>query len=395
MPSTLRSARLPVGIAACLLFPALAGCTSNSPSKPGASATGDKQTISVSSTADACTSSAQTAPSGNLTFSVTNAGSQVTEFYLYAEDGKRIIGEVENVGPGLSRDLVVAAPAGAYKIACKPGMTGNGIRSSFTVTDSGKEVGPTGATKTLLATATKQYEAYVKDQADQLLEGTKNFSKAFIAGDEKEAQRLYAPTRMHWERIEPVAESFGDLDPKLDLREADLEPGQKWTGWHRAEKDLWPPKTGYQKMTKEERKMLADQMVLDTKSLVTKTRNLTLTPDQTSNGAKSLLDEVAMGKVTGEEEIWSHTDLWDFKANVEGAEIAYKGLRPVVLKKNPALAKELDTKFGELNAELAKHEKGEGYVLYTELTKPEVKVLSRKVDSLGEPLSKLTAAVLS
>lgn len=395
MPLTPRAARLPVGIAVCVLFPALAGCTSNSPDKAGATATGDKQTISVSSTADACKASAQTAPSGNLTFSVTNAGTQVTEFYLYAEDGKRILGEVENVGPGLSRDLVVATPAGVYKIACKPGMTGSGIRSSFIVTDSGKEVGPTGATKTQLATAATQYQAYVKDQSDQLLEGTKNFAKAFTAGDEKEARRLYAPTRLHWERIEPVAESFGDLDPKLDLREADLEPGQKWTGWHRAEKDLWPPKTGYKKMTKPERTVLADQMVLDTKTLVAKTRTLKLTPDQISNGAKSLLDEVATGKVTGEEEIWSHTDLWDFKANVEGAEVAYKNVRPVLAKKNPALTKDLDTKFGALNTELAKHKKGDGYVLYTTLSKSEVKVLSRKVDALGEPLSKLTAAILS
>lgn len=395
MPMSARSIRLPVGIATCLLLPALAGCTSNSADEDGAKAGTDPQKISVSSTADACTASAQTAPSGNLTFSVKNAGTQVTEFYLYDSDGKRILGEVENVGPGLSRDLVVTAAAGSYKIACKPGMTGAGIRSPFTVTDSGKEVGPTGATKTLLATAVKQYEAYTEDQTDQLLIGTQKFAAAFTAGDEARAKKLYASTRLHWERIEPVAESFGDLDPKLDLREADLESGQKWAGWHRAEKDLWPPATGYEKMTRAERTLIANQMVTDTRTLVTKTRALKLTPDQIGNGAKSLLDEVATGKVTGEEEIWSHTDLWDFKANVEGAEVAYKNLRPALLTKDAALAKELDQKFSALNTELGKHEKGDGYVLYNTLTKAEVKALSQKVDALGEPLSKLTAAILS
>lgn len=390
-----RSVRIPVGIAACLLLPALAGCTSNKEGNAGAKASGDPQRISISSTSDACKASAQTAPSGNVTFSITNAGTQVTEFYLYDSDGKRIIGELENVGPGLSRDLVVTAAPGSYKIACKPGMTGAGIRSAFTVTDSGKDVGPTGATKTLLATAVTQYEAYTKDQTDQLLIGTAKFATAFAAGNEAEARKLYAPTRAHWERIEPVAESFGDLDPKLDLREADLESGQTWTGWHRAEKDLWPPKVGYQKMTQAQRTSIANQMVTDTKTLVTKTRTIELTPDKISNGAKSLLDEVATGKVTGEEEIWSHTDLWDFKANVEGAEVAYKNLRPALVKKNPALAKELDSKFSALNTELVKHEKGEGYVLYNTLTKAQIKALSQKVDALGEPLSKLTAAIVS
>src|SRR6476659_5687431 len=92
----------------------------------------------------------------------------------------------------------------------------------------------------LLDTGTRQYSAFVLDQTDQLLDGTRAFAAAYAAGDTTKARGLYADTRMHWERIEPVAESFGDLDPKLDAREADLEPGQEWTGWHRIEKDLWP-----------------------------------------------------------------------------------------------------------------------------------------------------------
>ena len=94
--------------------------------------------------------------------------------------------------------------------------------------------------------------AYVKDQTEQLIVGTKAFAEAFAAGDADKARDLYAATRMHWERIEPVAESFGDLDPKLDVREADLQPGEAWTGWHRAEKDLFPP-AGYTAMTAAER----------------------------------------------------------------------------------------------------------------------------------------------
>ena len=104
-------------------------------------------------------------------------------------------------------------------------MVGDGIRAEFTVTDSGTEVGPTGDTADQIAAAEAQYVAYVKDQVGSLIAGTQEFADAYTSGDDEKARALYADTRVHWERIEPVAESFGDLDPLLDLREADVEEG--------------------------------------------------------------------------------------------------------------------------------------------------------------------------
>ena len=181
------------------------------------------------------------------------------------------------------------------------------------------------------------YVAYVKDQAGTLIAGTQAFADAYAAGDDDTARDLYATTRVNWERIEPVAESFGDLDPLLDAREADLEEGQAWTGWHRIEKDLWPPAPDanggetYVPLTTEERAAAAADLVANTEALVDKVNapDFTFEAFQIANGAKELLDEVASGKVTGEEEIWSHTDLWDFQANVDGAFVAFEVLRDV------------------------------------------------------------------
>ena len=204
---------------------------------------------------------------------------------------------------------------------------------------------------------------------------------------------------MHWERIEPVAESFGDLDPKMDAREADLEAGQKWTGWHRLEKDLWPPRTGtgdqaYTPLTKAQRASYADRLLADTETLHGRIEKLSFTVDQIGNGAKSLLDEVATGKVTGEEEIWSHTDLYDFQANIDGARVAFEGLRPVLKQKDPALEKELAQRFTALQKMLDRYRVGSsGFVSYEKLSDAEVKALSDAVNALSEPLSHLTAAV--
>lgn len=364
----------------------LSGCTTNATTDAAIA-------VTVRSTGDACEVSTTEAPAGTVVFSVTNAGSEVTEFYLLGQDGLRIVGEVENIGPGLTRDLVVQAVPGAYVTACKPGMVGDGIRASFTVTDSGVDVTPTGALADQLSAATSSYAAYVRDQAEQLVADTAAFAAAYVAGDDERARDLYAATRVHWERIEPVAESFGDLDPKLDLREADLEQGQEWTGWHRIEKDLWPP-SSYTALSATQRSELADQLVADTEELEERVEGLAFTAAQLGNGAKELLDEVATGKVTGEEEFWSHTDLWDFQANVDGARVAFDSLRPVVQVKDPQLATTLDERFAALQVLLDQYRQGDGFVPYTDLAPDQVKELAAAVDALGEPLSSLTSTVV-
>ncbi|WP_137825304.1 iron uptake system protein EfeO [Brevibacterium sp. 2SA] len=351
-------------------------------------------TIAVTSTDDSCDVAAQEAPAGTLKFSVTNDGSKVTEFYLLGEDGLRIIGEVENIAPGLERTLTVTAPEGKYFTACKPGMVGDGLRGDFTVTKGTGDQSVSAEDSQLAEQATTQYAAYVKDQTEQLLTGTEEFAKAYKDGDDDKARTLYAQVRTNWERIEPVAESFGDLDPKLDLREADLEEGQEWTGWHRIEKDLWPPKDGYTALSDADRTKYADLLVSDTQVLYDRTRDISFTPDQLSNGAKELLDEVATGKVTGEEETWSHTDLWDFQANVDGARVAYENLQPLLATRDKELDATLKTRFADLQALLDEHRKGDGFVLYTELSEDEVKTLSDSVNALSEPLSQLTDKVV-
>ena len=370
-----------VPVVAPLLLTACAGS--------GDSATGSG-TVTVTSSDSACDLSVTETAAGPVTFSVTNTGSQVTEFYLLGEDGQSIVSEVENVGPGISRDLVIQAQPGTYVTACKPGMTGDGIRGQFTVT--GDPAG-TGDVSRQVTAATTTYTRYVKEQTAQLLAGTKEFAAAYSAGDDRRARELYAPTRWYWESIEPVAESFGDLDPRLDLREADLEEGQKWTGWHRIEKDLWPPRD-YAPLSQKQRQELAEQLVADTEELAERVDTLELGIDQIGNGAKELLDEVATGKVTGEEEFWSHTDLYDFAANVEGAKVMVSAVRPILRDKDPELLATLDRRFDTLQGLLDQYREGDGYVSYTQLTPAQVKELAVAVDALGEPLSRVTSVVI-
>ncbi|ARJ05711.1 hypothetical protein GCM10010988_08320 [Cnuibacter physcomitrellae] len=376
---------------------ALAGCVPNNPSSSDAAGA-----ITVDSSADSCTVSADSATSGTLTFSVTNSGDQVTEFYLLGDDGLRIVGEVENVGPGISRDLVVQAQPGDYYTVCKPGMVGDGVgKAAFTV--SGDRVELDGDLQAQVDQAATNYVAYVKDQVAQLVTGTDTFLDAYTSGDDATARSLYAITRANYERIEPVAESFGDLDPEIDFREADVAEGDEWTGWHRIEKDLFPPTAAenggveYTPLTQDQRTMYADKLRDNTQELYDAVHDpsYTVTIDAISNGAIGLLEEVASGKITGEEEIWSHTDLWDFQANLEGAKVAYEGVRDIALEKDPKLVDEIDQRFQTLQSTLATYGSlDSGFVYYNDLTTEQVKQLADQVNALSEPLSQLTATLV-
>ena len=98
--------------------------------------------------------------------------------------------------------------------------------------------------------------------------------------------------------------------------------------------------------------------------------------------------------MTGEEETFSRTDLYDFQANVDGARVGFEGLRPLLQKKDPQLDTKIDARFTALQKLLDRYRAGNGFVSYDDLGKADVKALSNAVNALAEPLSKLTAAVV-
>lgn len=353
----------------------LSGCASES------AATG---AITVNATNSKCTLSATDLEAGPRTFRITNNGSKVTEFYLYAS-GDRIVGEVENVGPGLSRNLVVDLPKGTYQGACKPGMVGDGIRQTITVTGSAaKELSDSAELKA----AADSYHRFVQSQTGALIQKTTEFVAAVKAGKVDEAKALFPVARTYWERIEPVAETFGDLDPITDGRINDVEPGQDFTGWHRIEKQLWESNntTGMDKY--------ADQLLANVKEIVKRSKTAPLTALELAQGTKGLLDEVATTKITGEEDAYSHTDLSDFRANIDGSEAALAALRPVLIKRDKDLVAKIDAASKSLDTLLNQYQKADGtWTSYDKLTKPEIKALSDAVAALSEPISKVAAVV--
>lgn len=275
---------------------------------------------------------------------------------------------------------------GTYQTACKPGMVGDGLRSEFTVTGDAVEIDTEGKFKE----AADSYKRYVNSQTEALIPATQLFVDAIKAGNVEEAKTQFPIARTYYERIEPVAESFpNDLDPRIDLREADLSEGQKWTGFHRLEKDLWVD--GLQPDSGE----IADQLLADIRELDAGVKDPSWKIDSTqiAGGAQGLLDEIATSKITGEEDIFSHTDLWDFNANVQGSQTAVSSVRPILDERDPELGKRVDQRFAEVEALLMRLRAGDGFVSYDTVTEPQRQELSRAIDALSKEVSQVQGVI--
>ncbi len=193
--------------------------------------------------------------------------------------------------------------------------------------------------------AADEYEKYVAEQAALLADLTEGFANAVIAGDVERAKELYAPARVPWERIEPIVAQLGDYDPNIDAREGDV-PDEEWRGFHRIEKALWVEDTT------EGQEEYARLLLEDVRSLDKEVGDLELEPVDLVTGSVELLNEVSAGKITGEEERYSHTDLYDIQANVEGSEAAFEELKPEVAGEDMALANDVEESFDRVYEEL-------------------------------------------
>lgn len=231
------------------------------------------------------------------------------------------------------------------------------------------------------------YKIYVTEQLDELASHTQQFTDAVKQGDLASARKLYAPTRVYYESIEPIAELFSDLDAAIDSRVDDHEQGVKaedFTGFHRLEYSL------FSENSTEGLGELADGLNKDVKDLQTRVAGLTFPPEKVVGGAAALLEEVAATKISGEEDRYSHTDLYDFQGNIDGAKKIVDLFRGQIAKQDPAFVAKVDKNFATVNKILAKYKTPEGgFMTYDKVKENDRKALIGPVNTLAEDLSTL------
>ena len=244
-----------------------------------------------------------------------------------------------------------------------------------------------------LEKAAEEYKGYATGQIDELVGLVKVFTDAVRANDLQAAQAAFAPSRMPWERIEPLAGLVEEIDGKVDARVDDFAgvDDPAFTGWHRLEFLL------FEKNTTEGGAPFADQLDKDVASLKEEFAKVEVTPLDVANGAAELIEEVSEGKITGEEDRYSKTDLWDFDANLQGSQAAVDKLSPALKEADPALLGKIDAGISEVFETMRPLRKGDGCVLfcpenseYPSPLCPEVTVTPQVVDTLKAQLAGLS-----
>jgi len=359
----------------CALAAVAAGCGSSSDD-----AAAGAGTLAFELTDAGCLPHSTEVAAGPIVFEAENAGTTaVTEIEVM--EGSKILGEKENLATdGLAGSFTLTLDPGRYTIYCPGGETERG-----TLTVTGRVAGRPASTAERATVA--RYRRYLEQNTAELVERTEPFVAAVLAGDLARAKALYVPARIPYERIEPVAESFGDLDPRIDARANDVTPGQ-FGGFHRIEKALWA------EGTTAGMKPVAEQLLADVRELRRKVRGVGLEAAQIANGANELLGEVSASKITGEEERYSHTDLDDFEANVAGAEAAFAAVGPLLEESDAGLAGEIEASFEDVQLALKPYRRGDGFVPYAELTEADTRRLAQEIDALAEKLSQAPAQIV-
>lgn len=233
-----------------------------------------------------------------------------------------------------------------------------------------------------------EYKIYVTENVDQLVTDTTAFVAAVKSGDVEKAKALYAPTRVSYERIEPIAELFSDLDVSIDSRADDYEGAEKdaaFPGFHRIEYSLWSENS-----TKDVGPV-ADKLLADVTELQTRISKLTFPPEVVVGGAAVLMEEVAATKISGEENRYSKVDLWDFQANTEGSYKIVELVRPLIAKTEAPFLAEVDKNFNTVFNILKTYRSpdGKGFVSYEKLSDKDRTVMAAAINKLAEDLSTL------
>ena len=232
-----------------------------------------------------------------------------------------------------------------------------------------------------------EYKVYVDQNVAQLVKETKVFVAAVKAGNIDKAKSLFAPVRTHYERVEPVAELFSDMDAAIDSRADDHEKREEdpgFGGFHRIEHALWVTKD-----TKSVEKY-ADELQANVEELHKRLTDLTFPPEKVVGGAAVLMEEVAATKISGEEDRYSHTDLYDFEANFQGAYKIVELFKPLIAREDKAFLAKTEKNFDTVFTILKKYKtKSGGFESYDKLSETDRKILSGRVNTLAEDLSKL------
>ncbi|WNR42286.1 EfeM/EfeO family lipoprotein [Paenibacillus roseipurpureus] len=237
-----------------------------------------------------------------------------------------------------------------------------------------------------LQDAAKAYNAYVQDQGNQLVKLLDDLNNAIKSGDMKKASEAYVLSRMPYERIEPIIETFSELDGVMDARVDDFknEKDPAFTGYHRIEYLL------FVKKNVKDAEPFAAQLLEDGKKMQKAIASTTIAPTDFIAGVGELMEEAQSSKITGEEERWSGATVPVIRANVEGAQVIYDLVKAELKKKDAALDEKISKSLAAVIETMnTLSPAGATWNDFGKMEQVKQVDLKNKLEALAEPLVKM------
>lgn len=347
----------------------------------------DEKLIPIEVNARTCTPMKLTLPSGFHSFEIHNRSDRPVEWEIL--DGVMVVEERENIIPGMKAVLRAQLLPGNYEITC--GLLSN-PRGSLTVTPSGhsQAVAQARPDNRAFIAMLSEYKVFLVLQSNAMIRGAQALQAAIRDGNLQKAREAYWQARLPYKRIELTGGRFADLAEKIDPVAAYLEKRENdaaFTGFHRIEYGLWAQNSvnGLEPV--------ADRLLADLTALQDRLKSRKLTPDMLLRNVSAFLDRQAEGQILSGENAYSHLDLLDFAAKLEGVHKILTLLQPLSEKPAPAETQAVMADAQSLHDAIATVSAGEATRPYTQIDENTRKMLAEKAKSLSAAVSKLAGKI--
>ncbi|MFZ3562184.1 EfeM/EfeO family lipoprotein [Streptomyces sp. BH055] len=278
---------------------------------------------------------------GLQVFALRNTSAASAEVFLQDPRSHVVYGEVEDIGPGTTRELTVRLGRGSYAFKCLPedadAVTGPTVRIH-----KGRS-GPAAAPVTThdLIPPAIAYQKWVGEGLGKVVRQTRTLRDAVDRGDLRAAREAWLPAHLQYERMGAAYDAFGDADGRINGTDAGLPDGtddKDFTGFHRVEYGLWHGQSA------RELRAPAAALLKSVTALREDWAQTRMDPAQLGLRAHEILENTVQFELTGRTDFGSGSNLATARANVDGTREVLSRLHPILTRRYahlPALERDV------------------------------------------------------
>ncbi|HEF4763233.1 TPA: iron uptake system protein EfeO [Pseudomonas putida] len=335
-----------------------------------------------------CEPNALTVPAGNASFRIVNRSDRAVEWEIL--DGVLVVEERENIAPGLSQVINAHLAPGDYAITC--GLLSN-PRGTLHVTPTAASDAAAKARPSMVAFVgpLSEFRVYLSRQGTALIKAVSALDQAIEAGDLSQAQALYVPARAAYQRLAPAAQRLAELDNGINARADYFEKREQdpaFSGFHRLEYAL------FQQRNLNGLAPVAQRLLADVTTLKQQLLAQSLPPEQlVSIVVRSLNTLADVRASSGEEERYSHSDLYGFAGNLDAARKVVELLRPLLAKSATDLLPKIDSAVAAFAAEINSFRVKDGFASYDSVSAEQRQQIANKAKALAAELDAIDPAL--